>query len=96
MTKNRTRTPVYLDPGMHPGLEVKGLTVYILSKQSLPLNFAGQYKLIDVFLITHTLNCQIIVWLFINCAFGPAYIYVSKKLHAKCNANEIEKIFCSR
>ena len=27
MTKNRTRTPVYLDPGMHPGLEVKGLRV---------------------------------------------------------------------
>ena len=26
MTKNRTPTPVYLDPGMHPGLEVKGLT----------------------------------------------------------------------
>ena len=26
MTKNRIRTPVYLDPGMHPGLEVKGLT----------------------------------------------------------------------
>ena len=25
MTKNRTRTPVYMDPGMHPGLEVKGL-----------------------------------------------------------------------
>ena len=25
MTKNRTRTPVYLDPGMHPGLEDKGL-----------------------------------------------------------------------
>ena len=25
MTKNRTATPVYLDPGMHPGLEVKGL-----------------------------------------------------------------------
>ena len=24
--KNRTPTPVYLDPGMHPGLEVKGLT----------------------------------------------------------------------
>ena len=23
--ENRTRTPVYLDPGMHPGLEVKGL-----------------------------------------------------------------------
>ena len=25
MTKNRTPTPVYLDPGMHHGLEVKGL-----------------------------------------------------------------------
>ena len=25
MTKNRTPTPIYLDPGMHPGLEVKGL-----------------------------------------------------------------------
>ena len=23
--ENRTPTPVYLDPGMHPGLEVKGL-----------------------------------------------------------------------
>ena len=30
MTKNRTRTPVYLDPGMHPGLEVKGLTIIFL------------------------------------------------------------------
>ena len=26
MTKNRARTPVYLDPGMHLGLEVKGLS----------------------------------------------------------------------
>ena len=25
MTKNRTPTPVYLDPGRHPGLGVKGL-----------------------------------------------------------------------
>ena len=25
MTKNRTPTPVYLDPGMQSGLEVKGL-----------------------------------------------------------------------
>ena len=25
MTKNRTHTPVYLDPGMYSGLEVKGL-----------------------------------------------------------------------
>ena len=31
MTKNRTPTPVYLDPGMHPGLEVKGLMILITS-----------------------------------------------------------------
>ena len=30
MTKNRTPTPVYLDPGMHSGLEVKGLTLEAL------------------------------------------------------------------
>ena len=30
MTKNRTPTPVYLDPGMHPGLEVKGLKLELL------------------------------------------------------------------
>ena len=30
MTKNRTRAPVYLDPGMHHGLEVKGLTDYYM------------------------------------------------------------------
>ena len=30
MTKNRTPTPVYLDPGMHPGLEVKGLKTAIV------------------------------------------------------------------
>ena len=28
MAKNRTPTPVYLDPGMHSGLEVKGLIKY--------------------------------------------------------------------
>ena len=38
MTKNRTRTPVYLDPGMHPGLEVKGL--------KLPL--AVKYFIVDI------------------------------------------------
>ena len=27
MTKNRTPTPVHLDPGMHSGLEVKGLSI---------------------------------------------------------------------
>ena len=37
MTKNRTPTPVYLDTGMHPGLEVKGLrnTITILSDKLL-------------------------------------------------------------
>ena len=30
MTKNRTPTPVYLDPGMHPGLEVEGLSIYVV------------------------------------------------------------------
>ena len=35
MTKNRTPTQVYLDPGMHPGLEVKGLSNFY------PLQIAG-------------------------------------------------------
>ena len=36
MTKNRTPTPVYLDPGMHSGLEVKGLRgVRIVVPESL-------------------------------------------------------------
>ena len=34
MTKNRTPTPVYLDPGMHSGLEVKGLRA-LLGRNSL-------------------------------------------------------------
>ena len=32
MTKNRTPTPVYLDPGMHSGLEVKGLSLSIYKR----------------------------------------------------------------
>ena len=43
MTKNRTPTPVYLDPGMHPGLEVKGLKQLSLRTKLLlsflPLTF---------------------------------------------------------
>ena len=35
MTKNRTPTPVYLDPGMHPGLEVKGLRKSQLKKMQI-------------------------------------------------------------
>ena len=47
MTKNRTPTQVYLDPGMHSGLEVKGLkergrlnalsTVMITIKMNMPI-----------------------------------------------------------
>ena len=33
MTKSRTPTPVYLDPGMHPGLEVKGLMISMSENQ---------------------------------------------------------------
>ena len=33
MTKNRTPTPVYLDPGMHPGLEVNGLNIKYVRMQ---------------------------------------------------------------
>ena len=32
MTKNRTPTPVYLDPGMHSGLEVKGLKMVVSTR----------------------------------------------------------------
>ena len=36
MTKNRTPTPVYLDPGMHPGLEVKGLiAVHVCNRREM-------------------------------------------------------------
>ena len=40
MTKNRTPTLVYLDPGMHPGLEVKGLNMSrgLVDKKTLNLN----------------------------------------------------------
>ena len=46
MTKNITPTPVYLDPGMHPGLEVKGLmfkflVVLILELDSPALQIFG-------------------------------------------------------
>ena len=53
MTKNRTPTPVYLDPGMHPGLEVKALTNYLAlinylagqgSMTKLNLNLQKEYS----------------------------------------------------
>ena len=42
MTKNRTPTPVYLDPGMHPGLEVKGLNEYLNCPQR---GYVGPYHI---------------------------------------------------
>ena len=45
MTKNRTPTPVYLDPGMHPGLEVKGLMAdYRFSRCLYSLTATGGYN----------------------------------------------------
>ena len=44
MTKNRTPTPVYLDPGMHSGLEVKGLNVFFCGNWQQPNARAGQSK----------------------------------------------------
>ena len=37
MTKNKTPTPVYLDPGMHSGLEVKGLNLHVYYSHVLNL-----------------------------------------------------------
>ena len=52
MTKNRDPTPVYLDPGMHSGLEVKGLSKkYLISDKkgsiSSLLLLLGHYKICD-------------------------------------------------
>ena len=43
MTKNRTPTPVYLDPGMHSGLEVKGLKEVINRDRSAILTFSSNH-----------------------------------------------------
>ena len=45
MTKNRTPTPVYLDPGMHSGLEVKGLKDFSFSDNLTP---SIEYKLVFI------------------------------------------------
>ena len=42
MTKYRTPTPVYLDPGMHSGLEVKGLNTSGESQSADALRHAVQ------------------------------------------------------
>ena len=47
MTKNRTRTPVYLDPGMHPGLEVKGLKRVQLVLEKNPYLASTQWHAIS-------------------------------------------------
>ena len=45
MTKNRTPTPVYLDPGMHSGLEVKGLNIntFRISFTGVIVSFTGVF-----------------------------------------------------
>ena len=48
MTKNRTRTPVYLDPGMHPGLEVKGL----ITMRAISTNYHVRCENLGVFIYT--------------------------------------------
>ena len=62
MTKNRTSTPVYLDPGMHPGLEVKGLrscdNLFLLSRVFLRACLEVFYSL----------------WWFFVCKVGTVYI----------------------
>ena len=48
MTKNRTPTPVYLDPGMHPGLEVKGLTLQGFTLSDIAVNRAIKMLALDL------------------------------------------------
>ena len=62
MTKNRTPTPVYLDPGMHPGLEVKGL------RNSNRLMFF--MSTIEISGIT-----DLVMWLEINYMYKPTDFY---------------------
>ena len=52
MTKNRARTPVYLDPGMHPGLEVKGLS------GNLPDYILDNFTFKRDIAIRHTRSCD--------------------------------------
>ena len=65
MTKNRTPTPVYLDPGMHPGLEVKGLMamknqtsarLLLVTTTSLPLPQLA--TLVPFFILHLTMEAQ--------------------------------------
>ena len=57
MTKNRTRTPVYLDPGMHPGLEVKGLKHCIIPFIVLPVTWIWVNMLIYLYNVNQN-ACQ--------------------------------------
>ena len=49
MTKNRTPTPVCLDPGMHSGLEVKGLNM-INKETNKQIRYASRltHLLVDI------------------------------------------------
>ena len=50
MTKNRTPTPVYLDPGMHSGLEVKGLMYVVCQHPSRDETFMTYHQAISYLL----------------------------------------------
>ena len=60
MTKNRTPTPVYLDPGMHSGLEVKGLMAMVhIMRTSVGKIYSGErFQRLCKKLYHTVLNCQ--------------------------------------
>ena len=57
MTKNRTPTPVYLDPGMHPGLEVKGL------RQVQPTSVLKGLNAYYLLLFSFLMRCELLLQL---------------------------------
>ena len=63
MTKNRTPTPVYLDPGMHAGLEVKGLIVIL--DDVLEMGYGQNHQ---IFKLSYQLSLNQIV-IDITCMF---------------------------
>ena len=56
MTINRTPTPVYLDPGMHSGLEVKGLNE-IVQKWSRTDEIVQKWMIFMPVIRIHTPAC---------------------------------------
>ena len=91
MTKNGARTPVYLDPGMHPGLEVKGLTIDCASMLSScvstilcecclhwPLVTQYQYIVRYNFILSHN---TYILFFYVIIIYVYIYFYRIKSMH---------------